>query len=138
MEQPTREVMKEEALKWMEILNISPEVITDFKNYDSVMACDGASGAFSPLTEGLKRLVEQTEHKYGCLVYLVVRMDTIYGHLDSLLFVTKYAEEWEMERDALERGYAMTYTHNVENPFCSEMGDIVVRTTKDGGLIRLG
>lgn len=137
MEQPTREAMKEEALKWMEILKISPEVILDFKNYDTVMACEGRNGTFVPLTEGLKELVKQTEHKYGCLVYLVVRTNTVFGQLDSLLFVTKYDEEWETEREALECGYAMTYTHNADNPICSEMGDIVVKTTEDGGLVRL-
>ena len=62
----------------------------------------------------------------------------MYGTLDSLLFVGKYDEEWELSREDLEDGYAMSYTINRDYPECSEMGSISFRVTREGVIIREG
>ena len=58
----------------------------------------------------------------------VLRMDTMYGELDSLLFRRGYEEGWGMSREDPEDGYAMSYTINfvvsdedIEDDFVSEL-----------------
>ena len=85
-----------------------------------------------------KRTVHQFEQEHNSTVYLAVRMNTVFGTLDALLFVGKYDEEWEIEREDLRDGYALSYTINREYPECSEMGSICFRITKDGCVVREG
>ena len=56
--------------------------------------------------------------------------------LDSLIIVSQYDEEWELEKDDLKDGYLMTYTINYLNPEFSEFGSIAYEHTKHGGIVR--
>ena len=122
----------------MEILNLNPDVVRQFRENDTILACNGSTGSFSALDHLQQNAVREFEQQWDNPVYLVVRLRTLYGLLDSLLFVGNYPEEWEYEREDLKSGYAMTYTVNQDYPDCSDMGSIVVRRTNNGGLARLG
>ena len=134
-----REIKKQEALKWMTSLSINQTVIDEFREHDTVFLCSSTDGSFSRLDDDeLKEYIRYFEQKWDDLVYLVVRTPSVYGLLDSLLFVDNYTDEWEFAKEELKSGYVLTYTLNRDYPNCSDMGSIIVKRTQNGGLIRLG
>lgn len=135
MGEVTREEMKEQAMLLMKELGIPEAVIDNFKQHDLVISCN--RGRFEGIGEDLSPLIHSVEHKYGGLVYMVVKAKTIYGYLDSLLYVSPYKEDWEDEEDAIKDGLVFSYTHNWDCPECSEFGSIVVTTEPDGCLLRI-
>lgn len=134
----SREIKKKEALTWMTSLSINQTVIDEFREHDTVFLCSGTDGSFSRLDDELKEYIRHFEQKWDDLVYLVVRTPSVYGLLDSLLFVDNYTDEWEFAKEELKAGYVLTYTLNRDYPNCSDMGSIIVKRTQNGGLIRLG
>lgn len=131
------ETKKAEAIRWMNILGIDPDVIQKFKDQGIVSACSGISGGFIPLDDPeLLEEIHRFEQEWDNLVYFVVRTPSTYGQLDSLLFMDNYSDEWEFSREELKDGYVMTWTLNRDYPSCSDMGSIVVERSKNGGLIR--
>lgn len=134
-----REIKKAEAIRWMEILGVNPEVIKQFNDYETVLACSGITGEYAPLADPqLMEEIRQFEQKWDNLVYLVVRTPSYYGHLDSLLFIDNCSDEWEFTSEELRDGYVLSWTINRDHPNCSDMGSIVVERTENGGLVRRG
>ena len=134
-----REVKKAEAIRWMKVLGINPEVIKSFKEHETIMVCEGDTGAFSPITNKvLSDQIHEFEQQWDALVYMVVSMWTVYGQLDSLLFVDNYSDEWELDIADLKDGYVLSWTIDQDCPVCSDMGSIFVERTANGGLIRRG
>ena len=134
-----REVKKAEAIRWMKILGVNPDVIKLFEDQDIVMACSGTTGTYLPLADPiLEKQIREFEQKWDDLVYMVIRTPSIYGWLDSLLFIDNYSDEWGFLREELKEGYVLTWTINQDHPMCSDMGSIIVERTQSGGLIRRG
>lgn len=133
MQNNLRERQKTEAIEWLKLMGVSEDVREIFER-GTVMLCEG--GQYRPLSGREQEEVRRFETENDATVYLSVRMDTMFGLLDALLFVGKYEEEWEMERDDIRDGYALSYCLNRNYPECSEMGSICFRITKDGGIIR--
>lgn len=134
-----REVKKAEAIRWMNILGVNPDVIKMFEKQDIVMACSGVTGTYLPLADPkLDAQIREFEQQWDDLVYMVIRTPSPYGWLDSLLFIDNYQDEWEFASQELKDGYVLSWTINQDHPFCSDMGSIVVKRTESGGLIRLG
>lgn len=131
-----RERQEDEAVLRMDLMGIYEDVIIMFQNDGTVMLSE--NGKYYPLDDQLKEDIRRFEQEHDATVFLVVRMATMYGTLDSLLFVGKYDEEWELSREDLEDGYAMSYTINRDYPECSEMGSISFRVTREGVIIREG
>ena len=131
-----RERQMEEAVLRMDMMGIHEDIIIEFQKSGDVSLSE--NGKYYPLDDQLKEDVRRFEQEHDATVFLVVRMSSMYGQLDSLLFVGKYAEEWEMSREDLEDGYAMSYTINRDYPDCSEMGSISFRVTPEGVIIREG
>lgn len=114
------ETKKAEAIRWMNILGIDPDVIQKFKDQGIVSACSGISGGFIPLDDPeLLEEIHRFEQEWDNLVYFVVRTPSTYGQLDSLLFTDNYSDEWEFSREELKDGYVMTWTINRDYPSCS-------------------
>ena len=132
-----REVKKEEAIKRMKSLEIINDAIRQFKDDDIVMVSEQPMGALYWLNDEEKQMVKEFEEKHNALVYMVVRAYTTIGKMDSLLYISDYEEEWEMDNEDIKDGYVMTYTINHDMPDCSEFGSIVVKPAF-GGLIRIG
>ena len=121
-------------MEWLKLMGIREDVRRKFNEDETVMLC--SDGRYSPITESMVNEIRQFEQDHNATVFLAVRMQSAFGNLDALLFVGKYEEEWELEREDIKSGYAMSYTINRDYPECSEMGSIFYRTTKDGGIIR--
>ena len=132
----TREKKKEEAIKRMKALGIIDNAIKQFEEDDIVMVTEPPFGALYWLEDDEKEMVKEFEEENNALVFMVVRAFTNFGKMDSLLFVSDYKEEWEMDNEAIVDGYVMSYTKNYNAPDCSEMGSIVVKPSF-GGLLRI-
>ena len=131
-----REKQKAEAVSWLKLMGVREDIRKQFEEDDTVMLC--SSGKYRAIDDSTKAEIHRFEQDHDATVFLAVRMFTFFGELDALLFVGKYEEEWEMEREDIKAGYAMSYTINRDHPECSEMGSISFRTTQDGGIIREG
>lgn len=147
MTQELRQLQKAEAIKRLELLKLLPNVITDFKNNDTVYYSERQNKIFDGILywisneEDYERLVKEFEENYDALVYHAQLTRFSYGLCLSMLFVSKYQEEWKMERDAITNPYdgvidTYAYVANLNEPDFSEIGRIgIVR--KNGGISRV-
>ena len=122
----------------MKALGIFPQTIQQFKNEDCISISEPPFGAFY-WAEGqdLER-IRQFEAENDALVYVVIRSYTTIGKLDSYLFVSDYAEEWEVDRKNIREvgDGLLAYVYNHDAPECSEMGYIGIAPTDAAGLRR--
>lgn len=147
MTQELRQLQKAEAIKRLELLKLLPNVITDFKNNDTVYYSERQNKIFDGIlywisnNEDYERLVKEFEENYDALVYHAQLTRLSYGLCLSMLFVSKYQEEWEMEREAITNPYdgvidTYAYVANLNEPDFSEIGRIgIIR--KNGGISRV-
>jgi hypothetical protein len=133
----SRENKKAEAIKRMKALDIYTEAIKQFKNEDIIMVSEPPLGGLYWLNEEEKKVVADFEAEYNALVYMVVRSNTEFGLLDSLLYVSDEQEEWEMDWEDIPDRYLMAYVVNRDYPDYSEFGSIAVKSV-GGGLVRIG
>lgn len=111
-------------------------MVNAFKNKCLVQISTRPYGKFIPLPEDEAIALRDFEKKAGVIVYMVLRAVTLYGTLDSCLFVGCAPDNWKNERDELKEGCTDTYTINRESPSCSELGYIDFKHTQSRGLVR--
>lgn len=80
----------------------------------------------------LKEVKERLEEEKGFLAYYGVYMGTMFGKMLFLFKVSAYEEDWEMERNALKKGYAEVYCYNL-NQQEGEFGSVGFQVA-DGGI----
>lgn len=80
--------------------------------------------------------IKRIEEVYGLLVYAVVETDTEFGRLYDFLHVSKYEEEWEMDRKLIKQNMIFSYCYNQSIPEFSEFGTIQIDNV-DGNLYRI-
>ena len=131
-----KEAMKKESIDRLSRLNVLRCVIDDF-NRGQLYYTESATGALYHIDDEMKSFVQEIEERYKGMVYHIILSRTEFGELLSMLWTTKYEEEWEIEKENLEEGYVFAYVKNVTDDWCSEFGDIVVRE-RSGGLCRIG
>lgn len=136
----SREDKKAEAVARMKLLGIYPETIDQFEREDLVSISEPPFGAFYWAEgEDLER-IRQFEQEHNALVYVVIRSYTNIGKMDSMLFVSDYPEEWEMDRNDLAGDVTswqqVAYVYNHDAPDCSEMGAVGIAPTGAAGLRR--
>ena len=131
-----QEKQKDEAVMRMQQMELQEDIWLKFAEDGIVTLCE--NGQCYPISKELTEDIRRFEQEHEATVFLAVRMSTMLGVLDALLFVGKYEEEWELEREDLEDGYAMTYTINRDYPDCSEMGSISFSVNDDGVIVREG
>lgn len=129
------EEKKTEAIRRMKMLGIFPETIKQFEA-GYVSRSEPPFGAYYWVEGEELEALRKFEEEHDCLVYTVVRSYTSIGMMDSYLFVGDDVEEWELDRDDLENGYAFTYTVNYDAPDCSEYGTIGIKLNIAAGLTR--
>ena len=123
-----------EALKRMELLKLHENVIEDFK--EIALLNQSEFGGILYWVEGdMEKKIREWEDKTGNLVYHVIHDYTEFGELLSLLYVSAYEDEWEMERADLVDGYPLVYVMNLTDDWCSEYGSIGIRP-QWGGVVR--
>ena len=132
-----REKQKVEALERMRLMELREDFIRDFETNDEIHICT-FQGTFPAMKERDTEMVRSFEREHNALVYLILRVHTIYGDLDSLLYVGQYTEEWPMHKADIQAGYPLSYTVNHYAADCSEFGCIRITRTDEGGIIREG
>ena len=131
-----KEKQKAEAVKRMKKLHLLAQPIREFKN-EGLINRSERGGILYWLEDDEKEIVKRFEEEWDGVVYHVIKSYTSLGLMYSLLFVSKYEEEWEMEDEEIEGGYVLAWVENIDMPDCSEMGTIVVEPSI-GGLRRIG
>lgn len=130
------EEKKTEAVARMKRLGIFPQTIEQFQDEGYVSISEPLFGAFYWAEgEDLER-IRQFEEEHNALVYVVIRSYTNIGKLDSMLFVSDYPEEWQLDRDDMQYKQQMAYVYNHDAPDCSEIGAIGIERTSAAGLRR--
>ena len=123
-----------EAYKRMKRLNMSAQCIQAFKE-DKVWESEGV-GALYELNPDEQKIVDEFEKKYGALVYHMIHNQFEFGECYTILYVSKYEEEWQEDLEDVSNGYAMSYVKNIDAPECSEFGTVAIKPNI-GGLVRV-
>lgn len=130
-----RKKQKIEAIKRMKELHIMQQPIKEFQKEGKVNLSENI-GILYYLSDEEQKMVDEFEQKHDALVYHVIKTNTNIGRMYSLLFVSKYTEEWEMDNMDLKNGVAFVYVFNQDMPDCSEFGCISIKPSF-GGLMRV-
>lgn len=128
-----KQKQKQEAIQRMQILDLFNEAIQEFKEHDVVSISE--NGTLFWLTDKQKQYVRNFENTYNALVYHVIHNYTEYGEMLSFLFVSKYSNEWDEDKQDLKNNCPMVYVENLDEPMFSEFGSIVIEPHY-GGVIR--
>lgn len=80
--------------------------------------------------------VKEFEEKHNALVYHSILVPTIYGRLLNMLYISKYTEEWQRDREELNEGLPLAYCKNLEDDTMSEFGTIQIAGA-NGGITRI-
>lgn len=129
-----------EAIKRMEKLKLMGQVIGDFKRSGKLYYSENMGGWANAVLywvankpEWLK-LIKEFETETGGLVYHAQLTHTIDGDWLSLLFVSKYDEDWELDNMDLDDGYAVACVYNL-NGNERDIGTIGIKPSM-GGVVR--
>lgn len=114
----TKEVKVAEAIKRMRKMGILENAIQHFEKSGKVYVSMAPYGILYGLTKQQKSVLKQFEEKRNALVYAVINTETMWGELDTYIYVTDHSEEWEFENDALENGIAIAYVYNQKMKDC--------------------
>lgn len=129
----TREQQLAEAIKRMKALKLHKNTIADLKQ--GTVNVSKQMGALYWANEDEQKIIEKFEAEHNALVYHAIYTPTHFGRCFSMLFVSQYEEEWEMDNKDIKAGYPIAMVINLDDEWCSDMGSIGV-TPMFGGLIR--
>lgn len=129
------EKQKLEAVKRLKMLELYPTVVKDFEKSRKIYLSE-SDGILFCLSKDEKEMVKQWEQEQNSLVYHVIKTNTNFGLLYSLLYVSDTQEEWEMESDDVNELTPFVYVVNKTEPMFSEFGSIAIMP-KNGGLVRV-
>ncbi len=130
-----REKQKTEAIARLKLWGIYEETVKQFEE-DIISESAPPLGACFWLSDEQMERVLEFEESYDAVVYHVIHSYTNFGELENYLFVGRYEEEWEADREDIARGQQLAYVYNVTDPFCSDMGSIGIEETPAAGLRR--
>lgn len=130
---------KQKALEIMEKLDIYKAYIDDFKKANNVCYFENYIGFWAWQKQELADKIKELEEKHNCTVYAVTHEYTEFGECYDFLIVTDYKEEWNnLITDCKNNTYyVMTYVWNKDDEWCSEFGNIVIKSYA-GGIRRIG
>lgn len=126
--------MKAEAMRRMKTLGLMKTVLEDFAE-DVLNKSEMGLGILYWLSDKEQKMVKQFENEHECIVYHVILTNAEFGILYDMLYVDKYKEDWEMINYGIKDGYIPSYCKNITYDWCSEFGDICVKSI-NGGLKR--
>lgn len=152
----TREQQKAEALARMKIMQMSDEVIFQFREhnqvfvsyldvYDRLLDSDHHMKKFivvpfEPWINAMsdndicrvEKRIKKFEEEYNALVYHI----SWQGPFVTMLYVSQWDEEWKEDRwDISGKGYQVAYVMNLENDILSELGGVILEPAC-GGVVR--
>lgn len=136
----SKEEMKLEAIKRMEMLGIHVETIRQFKE-DNLLSYS-ITGVNYWFSDQQKKVISEFEQEQNCLVYYgILNQESLEPTL-SLLYVPSYNDdfsyrkEWLLDRQDLSENRCLAYVHHIENEILSEIGYINFKCLH-GGLKRI-
>lgn len=126
LERELRGRQKTEAIERMKKLKIMPQSIKEFEE-NGIIYLSGRESVLYQLNEEEQKMVDELEQNRNALVYHVIRSKTNFGLMYSLLYVSKYDEEWKMDKKDIEGGQAIAYVINMDIPGGAEIGSIGIQ-----------
>ncbi len=129
----TPEVLKEEALRRMRLLDMWENVVNDFDSNGTVYMSETA-GIVYDLNNDAKKAVKKVTDD-GMLAYAVIRQNTTFGEVYTVLYVSTRTDEWIYEIPT-NKGWLMSYVYNASCDDMSEYGSVQVKQVS-GGLVRV-
>lgn len=143
MEMDLKQKQLNEAIKRMEKLDIMKSVIREFKNCGTIYYSERANSMFPAILYWLDNnkewmaMARKFEEENGAMVYHAQLTHTKFGDMLSLLFVSKYEEEWKYEREDMDAGgYVQAMVFNLDDDNLSDFGTIQVEPSM-GGIVRV-
>lgn len=133
---------KTEALLRMKMLGLSENVIKDFEEEGRVYYSERINPTFDGILywldnkETWQKFVSDFEKEYNALVYHAQLSHLVFGDCLSLLFVSNYPEEWDVDKKDLENSLPFVYVWNMTDTELSEFGTIGLKP-KNGGVTRI-
>ena len=134
---------KKEAEKRLKMLNLHPDVLKLFHEEDKLYYSEATpiGGILYWMDNNPEwvKMISELEEKKGIMVYHATHEYLSFGECLSLLYVTKYENDWEYDRKEIEgkgEKYPLAYVINLSNSELSEFGTVVIREAS-GGLIRV-
>lgn len=120
-----------EGVERMRMLRMMRQPIREFEKYGKLNLSENG-GFLYWLEEPEREMVANFEEENDATVYHVIKSVTTFGTMYSLMYVSKYEEEWEQDRDDIKNGMALAYVVNVDMPDCSEFGSIGIAPSIGG------
>ena len=138
------DTMRAEAIKRLKTLGVMSSVIDDFKNKRLNRSERGGILFWADADAETMRAIAEVE-KDGHMPYHVVKEGYTFGTCHSVLLVSKYVIDWDLDMDKLKEEYyggvgrafrVFSYVYNSDYHDCSEYGSIGIRLVH-GGLERV-
>lgn len=129
----TKEQQLAEAIERMKALKLHKNTIADLKQ--GTVNVSKQMGALYWANEDEQKIIEKFEAEHNALVYHAIYTPTHFGRCFSMLFVSQYEDEWELDRKDIRNYTPIAMVINLDDEWCSDMGSIRV-TPIFGGLIR--
>ena len=124
----------EEALLRMKMLKVHPIAIEKLKT-DNKVFVSNSDGLLCEADAQQRKMIEDFERGHDAVVYHCILSQSSLGLMFSMLFVSKYDDEWILENKNIENGCVFAMVENLDDPNCSDMGSIGV-VSSSGLLIR--
>lgn len=131
----SKEEQKAEAIKRLKMLKIHPNVIEEFQYKKPLLNYSYRGFLYWIKDNRWEEIISDFESKYNAVVYHAIFTPTEFGDLLTLLYVSSHEEEWFMDNEDLEQGFAYAYVANLTDDNCSEIGSVCIEPIF-GGVIR--
>lgn len=114
-----------EAVSRMNIIGLNPEIAKQFAEQNilrqSLPPYYNSQPVLPNVDAELLSRIDEFERKNDALVYYVIADES---GMEAYLYVSKYKEEWDDDRNDLSENRALAYVTNLDHPDCSEFGSI--------------
>lgn len=132
----TRDEMKKIAVDFMKELKIYKPYVDGFEKKDDVCMFELFGGYWAYQYQELMDKIKEIEEKYNYLVYAITHEYTAFGECYDFLVITYYKGENELYKAEDGTFYPLAYVWNKTDEWCSEFGEIGVKTF-GGGIARV-
>ena len=131
---PGTMAMRQEAVIRMRLLGIPEAMIQSFEDDNTIVICP--EGGPLVLMYGRGKAVADFEAEHKVVVYCIVYSQINGMLLENMLYVSRFQNEWEMEKQELKRRAVLAYVNNISDPDNSEFGHIGISVDLTGKLFR--
>lgn len=141
-----RNLQKQQAIERLEILEkeylLHENVLAEFKESETIYYSENIGGVYAGILywldnkEEYVKQVKKIEKETQIFVYHCILNHTLDGDLLTMLYVSKYKNEWEFEKSELISGCIDVYACNLNREIDSEFGSTQI-TGVNGGLDRM-